>query len=150
LLSSVIQPSGPRGPTFAIRYDEGSSPDIWPLEVGRSVSGTGRILLVCPEKTKLMAVAMGCSQGVETVELGALEYSIEVVGAEQVHVPLGVFDTLVIRYREKAYMEVFGRRKDRVVESKWWFSPELEFWVRRTGQQGDKVYIAEATDLLDE
>ena len=77
-----------------------------------------------------------------------LTYSLAVDGTERIVVPLGIFDTHVVRYRELGAIEFAGRRQERTLETTWWIAPELGMWVRRTGQQGEFVVIAEATDLI--
>jgi len=148
LMPTEMQPSGPNGPKMAIRFDDGDLASLWPLKEGNTVSGTGRYVLVCPDKFILTAAALGCRGGVETVDVGHLEYNLTVEPPESIQVPMGRFDTQVVRYREISYIELFGKRQDHTLETKWWIAPELDFWVKRTSQQGDKMYLVEAMERL--
>lgn len=136
-------------PVFAAWHERPTLEKLWPLEAGKSIEGTGTVQLVCPAEFMLIAALAGCGPDVEFVHRGDIEYGILVEKAEQIHVPLGVFDTYVIRYRLLGSMEAFGRRIERTVEIKWWFAPELGFWIRRTNECGGKVAVIEAVEIVN-
>jgi hypothetical protein len=92
---------------------------------------------------------MGCLPGVDAITVGNLEYGLTVEPPEQIVVPLGRFTTYVVRYREKSRAKIMGRTSERVVETKWWIAPKLNYWVRRSSQLGDKMLIAEAVKTVD-
>ena len=79
--------------------------------------------------------------------MGTLEYSLFVEKVENIHVPLGKFTSYVVRYRERATSEVAGQQKSREIETKWWVVPELDFWVKRTSQLGDKISVLQAIGM---
>jgi len=137
------------GPEFRKVFDEGEPATLWPLVVGNTVTGRGGFELVCPEEFSMDAMMMGCLHDVPFVRLGTLEFSLVVEKQEQIHEPLGVFDTFVVRYRELSKMEAFGREAKREVETRWWISPELGFWVKRTNQRGDKIASLHAVSILE-
>ena len=137
------------GPEFRKVFEEGEPAMLWPLAVGNTVTGRGGFELVCPEEFSMDAMMMGCLHDVPFVQLGTLEFSLVVEKQEQIHEPLGVFDTFVVRYRELSKMEAFGREVKREVETRWWISPELGFWVKRTNQRGDKIASLHAVSILE-
>lgn len=139
-----IRPAGDQGPHFRLAYDGGEPADLWPLEVGRAVSGAGRYLAVCPEGFHLPSMMLGCRIGMDSVEIGTVEYSLAVEATESVRVPLGRFDSFVVRYRERARLTMGGQEQLREQETKWWLAPEFGFWVRRTSLIGDRIAVMEA------
>ncbi len=139
LLLTEIRPMGDRGPQIAVIYDGPQPAEIWPLAVGNAVSGTGRYLLICTDRPKLVALMMGCRVGMESVELGTLEYSFAVDRVEQVRVPLGDFVTYVVRYRELAVVQFGENQQERQIETHWWVAPELNYWVQRTTLEGEDI-----------
>lgn len=137
-------------PVVDIVYEGADPADLWPLEPGKTLTGTGRYILQCPDHFVLPAMVMGCRIGMDSLELGALDYSFTVEGTEEIHVPLGTFKTYVLRYRERSVATIMGLEKSREIETKWWVAPALNFWVKRTNQQGDKIVTIHAVDVVRE
>ncbi|MDH3264093.1 MAG: hypothetical protein OEM24_08855, partial [Paracoccaceae bacterium] len=144
LFLTDIRPAGEQGPQFRVAYDGEDPAGLWPLEVGKAVSGTGRYLVICPDGFQMASMMLGCRIGMESVSIGGLEYSLTVEATEAVHVPLGRFDSFVLRYRERARVTVGGQEQTREQETKWWLAPELGFWVRRTSLIGDRMAVMQA------
>jgi len=136
------------GPVFAMWYETGDPETLWPLEVGKHVEGTGSVQLVCPESWSLIASLAGCTPGVEFVSRGELEYGLTVEKAEQIHVPLGIYDTYLVRYRSLGSMEAMGRRIEQTIEVKYWIAPELGIWIKRTNERNGKIAIVEAVEFV--
>jgi len=151
LLTSEIQTvgnNGENGPIIQVSYEGQDPTTLWPLAVGNEVIGTGRYVLDCPKSPVLAAVMMGCRSGIAYVNMGRFEYSLTVEKVEDVHVPMGQYMTYVVRYRERGTASFMGSTRARDLETKWWISPELGFWVKRTNIQGDKIAILQAMDIV--
>ena len=132
-----------------IRYD-GNPGSIWPLEVGNTVEGDAVLELVCGEELSMRSFIMGCKPDIEAIPLGRMQYSLQVEAMETILVPMGLFDTYVVRFSEISTLEIFGANEERRIEYRWWIAPERNFWVRRTRLQDGKVLVSEATELLGE
>jgi hypothetical protein len=122
--------------------------DLWPLKVGNAITGTGSYMLLCPEKPGMREIISGCRVGMDAVKMGEIEFSLAVTAQETIRVPLGLFPTYVVRFRERSFLQFPGNKRERELETTWWISPTLNFWVRRTGQRGDKIMVIEATAIL--
>lgn len=149
LFDLLIQPGGPQGPQIKTSYDDPDPTKAWPLEVGKSFTGTGSFAILCPEVFNLAAAFMGCRPEVVEVPVGRLEYNLYVDRVEEVLVPLGKFRTYVLRYRELSFLELGGVKRERVIETTWWIDPQTGLWVKRTGEQGGKIVTLQALAIAD-
>lgn len=147
LLQTDIAPRGPGGPILRASYDTGRPADLWPLEVGNSIEGQGRFLLICPERFNLMSATLGCRVGVDEIALGTFDYGLLVERVEQVEVPAGDFIAYVVRYRQLAVLESMLEGAERTAETRWWIVPELGFWVKRTNQQNRQIATSYAVRI---
>lgn len=147
LFTSEFRPRGVEGPVFQITHEGADPAVLWPLEVGKEVVGHGRLLLMCPKTFQFESMVLGCRIGMKEVHMGTLDYSLYVEKTEQIYVPLGYFDTYVVRYRELSTSMVGAKKIKREVETKWWIAPDLNFWVKRTTQMGDKVSSSTAIGM---
>lgn len=137
---------GSRGPEIEVVYDDIAFVAVWPLEKGKSVTGSGKFVLVCPPVDHPMLRSIGCAPG-KKLAVGTLKFNVFVESAEKVNVPAGIFNTFKIRYREQSQLSFMGRTKKREIETNWWFAPKLNWWVKRTNLQGKKMAVIEATDI---
>jgi tetratricopeptide (TPR) repeat protein len=142
-----ILPGPEKDPKIKAVFDADLS-ELWPLEVGKSITGTGTYQLLCPEKPGMREIVSGCRVGLDAVKMGEIKFSLMVTAQETIRVPLGLFPTYVVRFRELSFLQFPGKKRERELETTWWISPELNFWVRRTGVQGDKIMVIEATEVL--
>lgn len=126
-------------------YDTGDPGAIWPLETGKTVSGKAHLELPCPKVPNPATAMLGCTPGKVAVTVGHLDYRLEVLEPEQIVVPLGVFRTYKVRYRQKGALEILGNKDPTQLETKWWIAPSLHMWVRRWTQEEDDVMVLEAT-----
>lgn len=142
LMRRRFAPIGPGGFVVQVDYDPAAPvSDLWPLEVGRSVTGTGSFQIVCPEKLVMMTSLLGCREGMDFAQFGTLEYGFEVLRTERVHVPLGQFETYVLRYRELGVMTAGGVDRNHEFEITWWVAPALGTWVQQMKIEGEFMSI---------
>jgi tetratricopeptide (TPR) repeat protein len=142
-----ILPGREKDPKIKAVFDTDLS-ELWPLKVGKSITGTGTYMLLCPEKPGMREIISGCRVGLDAVKMGEIKFSLAVTAQETIRVPLGLFPTYVVRFRELSFLQFPGKKRTRELETTWWISPELNFWLRRTGQRGDKIMVIEATAIL--
>ena len=147
VLLTDMRPAGDKGPIIQIVHDGPQPSDIWPLEVGNAISGTGRYILVCPESFQMASMMMGCRIGMDSLDLGVLDYSLTVDRVEQVEVPMGDYLTYVLRYRELATVTIGGVETARQIESNFWIDPTLNYWVKQTSQVEDDISTLMAVRL---
>ncbi len=139
---------GTKGPPIRIEYETGDITELWPLEAGRVVEGTGRFFLDCPDPLVLPARLIGCRTPGEALVVGDFTWRMEVLGGERLLLPVGDVDTWRLRYRENATLRIGGRERSRPSEVNWWFSPELGYWLRRTIPLEDKLQTLEAVEII--
>ena len=139
---------GTKGPPIRIEYETGDITELWPLEAGRVVEGTGRLFLDCPDPLVLPARLIGCRTPGEALEVGDFTWRMEVLGGERLLLPVGDVDTWRLRYRENATLRIGGRERSRPSEVNWWFSPELGYWLRRTIPLEGKLQTLEAVEII--
>lgn len=147
LMPVEFPPPEKGGPTARVVFESGDPSGLWPLKVGNYVTGTGAFHFLCPEEFNLGAVAMGCFHEVEFVEVGKLEHEILIERAERVHVPMGLVDTFVLRFRFKGTMEAMGRKMERTAEFRFWYDPALGFWVKRTNERNGRIVTRQAVEV---
>ena len=63
--------------------------DIWTLAPGGTASGTGRLMLDCPEGYDTAWATLGCEPNVPDIRAGTLDWTATFVGWEYVLVPAG-------------------------------------------------------------
>lgn len=138
------------GPTLESRQDAPGLSALWPLEQGKEISGAGVIDALCPaEKPSMPELLLGCRVGMERVQVAEFEYAFTVVGRDTITVPLGRFDALQLRYREKSEIAVSGITQTREVENQWWFAPELGVYVQSSQEFRGKIMTLRATEILE-
>lgn len=147
LMPVEFPPPEKGGPTARVVFESGEPAELWPLKVGNYVTGTGAFHFLCPEEFNLGAVAMGCFHEVEFIEVGKLEHEILIERAERVHVPMGLVDTYVLRFRFKGTMEAMGRKVERTSEFRFWYDPALGFWVKRTNERKGRIVTRQAVSI---
>lgn len=150
LMPMRLTPPDPSWPAFEIAYDSGNLAELWPLQTGRQVTGEGRYWVACPPEgeSNFFFIMVGCRPEAPDPDVGFFEYNFEVIGTERVTVPMGQFDTFVVRYRELGYREMGGVRQDRVYEVKWWISPETGDAVRTSFEADGKLLTLEAIEPM--
>lgn len=146
-LLPVSSKMGANGPELRIVFDRSQLAPLWPLTVGKTIAGNGTLEIECPTVETPMSKAMGCKPNI-FLPIGKFEYNVLVEKTEQVLVPAGLFNTYVVRYREIGEIEILGKKQKREVETKYWMEPTLNWWVRRTNQEGDNIAIIEAMDIF--
>lgn len=150
LLATQSSGDFPGAPTMAFRHDPPGLAALWPLEADKSISGTGAIDVLCPlEKPSMPQLLLGCRVGLDRVQIAEFEYGFSVVGRETVTVPLGRFDALQLRYRERADIMVSGVTHTREAENQWWFAPELGVYVQSSQELEGKIMTLRATEIIE-
>lgn len=146
-----ITPPVPGAPTLEYIHAAPGLEALWPLEVGKELVGSGVIELPCPpEKPSMFELLSGCRVGMERTQAATFEYGMFVLRKEVVTVPLGRFDTIVIRYRDLSTITMGGVTQSRQIEQHWWFAPELGAYVQATGEQNGKILTYRATEILSD
>jgi len=149
LFLNEFRPRGMDGPVFRVAYDGPDPAGLWPLKVGNQINGTGRLLLKCPDGFQLESMVLGCRIGMQNLELGTLQYNLIVEKTETAIVPMGQYQTFVVRYRELGTINMGGNVDSRETEIRWWVSPDLDFWVKRTRLQGTNIATAVAVQQFE-
>ncbi len=138
----TIMPAG-RGPTLRVDYDRAALDGLWPLEPGKTGTGTASLNMICPGAGDPMAAMLQCQEG-EAIPMGKIDWQANVVKWEDIVVPAGAMRTMEIRYNENVELNFLGRPLKRQAATTWWFSPELGWWVKRVRQENENVDLAEA------
>ena len=119
----------------------------WPLKAGTEGSGSGVLELVCPDPLTEQSQFFGCKKPGDRLPMGTLDWKGSVGGREQVVVPAGVFEVVLIRAVESLEITMFGRsRKSRSVVT-WWYAPEVRWWVKRTREVEGRLITDEAESI---
>ncbi len=121
--------------------------DIWTLAPGGTATGTGRLMLDCPQGTDPVWATLGCEPNVPDIRAGTLDWTATFVGWEYVLVPAG--------YRLTARIEIdsathFGFRDD-ITEGEEhmtiWYDPEIHWWVKRETIRSGRIETFEAVAI---
>ena len=84
---------------------------LWPLATGKESKGRGALEFVCPDPLTEKEQFIGCKKPGERLPMGTLDWKGSVTGREQVTVPAGTFEAVVIRAVEDLEIQVFGRSR---------------------------------------
>lgn len=123
----------PKAP-LSVAYDRAALARLWELSPGQELRGRAKMEMVCPAgdvEPDPIATALGCTEGVERVPLGSLNWRAEVEGWESLLVPAGTFSTLRIRASLESTIHVAGGTIEQNLTFVWWYAPEARWWVRR-------------------
>ena len=142
-------PAEEGAPRRMIVYDGQSPVDLWPLEVGNTVSGNSGFEIECPETPSIQTTLVGCLVDVETVQLGEMEFTATVLRAEEIHVPLGIFQTFHIQMTETRRMGAMGRSIEQHYVIDNWFAPELGIFVKRSVTRDQMVTTLYAVEIME-
>jgi hypothetical protein len=131
-----------------IRYDHGALAKVWDLPLGQQAGGTAKLIAICPDEEVRdpMAAMIGCTPG-KRVPLGKVVWDVTPEAWEEVLVPAGRFATLKLRHHERAELTIAGQTVTRETVARWWWSPEVGWFVRRRLNEEDKVRIVEAVKI---
>ncbi len=142
----IVPAPMPGGPELQIVYDVGTI-DFWQMAPGGAAAGTGAIVLTCPAAPGPLSLVLGCSAGVDSVQLGEVQWSAVFERWEFVTVPAGQRLAARVAYTETRILTIAGRSVPTTVAATWWFDPEVDWWIRRELTQGDRIQIDEAWEI---
>ncbi|HHL21386.1 MAG TPA: tetratricopeptide repeat protein [Aliiroseovarius sp.] len=119
----------------------------WPLTDGTRLSGRARYLALCATGSGMRLLLMGCRPGVETVELGSFDWTLE-VAREPVHVPAGWFDTYRLSFTQEGEVRLPGRALPVRLRAQYWLDPGLGTWVARRTDRDGRFSLTQALAVI--
>ncbi len=136
------------GPPDVVPEWGGTRPaQAWPLSDGTRLSGQARLLALCETGSGMRLVLMGCRPGVETVELGRFDWTLE-VAREPVHVPAGWFDTYRLNFTQDGEVRLPGRSLPVRLRAQYWLDPGLGTWVARRTDRDGRFSLTQALAVI--
>ena len=131
MLQNMFLPDDENAPIREVVFHAPGPAALWPLNQGNTVSGTGDMRIECPNPPTFRTSFLGCVDDAEFVNVADVTYSISVDGEQQIHVPMGTFDTFIVNYTTTYVISAMGQSSERTRTERFWFAPEIGFWVKR-------------------
>jgi len=133
--------------SLTIDYDRKALDALWPLKAGNAGKGSGEIAYVAPDPMPPVAFMLQCKKPGDRAVVGSYQWQGEVVGAEVVAVPAGVFNTMVIRFQDETKITLFGKTNSKQTTTTWWYAPSIHWWVKREQMIGTDQVVIEAVAI---
>ncbi len=121
--------------------------DLWQLAPGGTASGTGRLMLDCPQGTDPVWATLGCEPNVPNIRGGTFEWTATFVGWEYVLVPAGYRLTARIQYDAVTHYGFGADITDGEEHMTIWYDPDIHWWVKRERTRDDVVETTEAVRI---
>jgi tetratricopeptide (TPR) repeat protein len=143
-----VQPLGPDTPVIRPIWSDGNSPaDVWPLEAGNQASGRAVLQITCADGGGIPAFMMGCAFEVETVDLGYMDWSIEIT-TETIQVPMGLFETYRVSFSLEGEITILAKTNALAYDASYWVDPGLNTWVASIFTIGDHYAFSQAMEIV--
>jgi len=137
---------GPGNQRMVIAYDAAAIDALWPLKIGSTAKGEAKVFVPkCPPSEDAARAALACPTDQRT-DLGVARWKADVLRWEQVVVPAGRFDTMVIRHEEEVELSFMGMNAKRKTVAHFWYAPSLNWWVKRTTQVDGQIATVELVE----
>lgn len=137
---------GPGNQRMVIAYDAAALDGLWPLKPGATAQGEAKVFVPkCPPGEDAARAALACPAD-QRADLGVARWKAGVLRWEQVVVPAGRFDAMVIRHEEEVELSFMGMNAKRKTVAHFWYAPALNWWVRRTTQADGQIATVELVE----
>ena len=138
---------GPGNQRMVIAYDAAALDGIWPLKIGATAKGEAKVFVPrCQAGDDAAHAALACPAD-QRVDLGVARWKADMLRWEQVVVPAGRFDAMVIRHEEDVELGIAGASMKRKTVSHFWYAPALNWWVKRTTQVDGQIATVELVEV---
>lgn len=144
-----LQPLGPETPVMRPVWTNGARPaDVWPLEAGNQANGRAILQIECADGGGVPAFMMGCTFGVETVDMGFFDWTIA-ISTEAIQVPMGVFETYRVSFSLDGEITILGKTNALRYDASYWVEPALNTWVASIFTMGDQYAFSQAMEVVE-
>ena len=91
---------------------------------------------------------MGCTFGVETVDMGFFDWTIA-ISTETIQVPMGVFETYRVSFSLDGEITILGKTNALRYDASYWVEPALNTWVASIFTMGDQYAFSQAMEVVE-
>lgn len=128
-------------PDFFLDYGEAPFPELRP---GETATGEGEVAIECPEEPGTLTTALGCTEGVTRLALGAHQWTVTFEGWENIALPLGERVTAKLVFGAVTTLLMFGQEIEGTAAATWWFDPVIGWWLRNERDNDGQLRVLEA------